>query len=398
MSLAPIALSPDIKHLRDEGYEVEVKNNYLLVHGVPYVNAQRQVLRGIAVTDLNVNAGVLDAPRDHQIWFQGEFPCRQSGTPIEAIRHTDAAQALWAEFQVQHRFSNKPEGSYPDYYSKMTGYIRILEHEARAIDPTATAQTFRPIPAAEEASVFVYEDSASSRADILAVTEKLSTGKVAIVGLGGTGSYVLDLVAKTPATEVHLFDGDLFLQHNAFRSPGAASIETIGNRLMKVDYYLEVYRAMRRGIIPHALYVTEENLDQLDGFDFVFICVDRGPVRKLIGEHLQGLGIPFVDVGMELLMVSGMECLVGTCRATMSTPTKLDAFQRHAPFFEDVTEDLYRKNIQVADMNALNAALAVQKWKQYCGFYHDAFQAHHLTYSVNAQSLTRDETGLKATG
>jgi hypothetical protein len=58
---------------------------------------------------------------------------------------------------------------------------------------------------------------------------------------------------------------------------------------------------------------------------------------------------------------------------------------------EDLSDDLYRKNIQVADMNALNAALAVNMWKKYCGFYQDLYQVHHTTYSINSQSLTRDE-------
>ena len=55
----------------------------------------------------------------------------------------------------------------------------------------------------------------------MAVTRKLSLKNVAIVGLGGTGSYVLDLVAKTPVRQIHLDDGDMFLQHNAFGSPSA---------------------------------------------------------------------------------------------------------------------------------------------------------------------------------
>ena len=70
-----------------------------------------------------------------------------------------------------------------------------------------------------EDSVFLYEDTASSHAlDIVAINAKLKPLRIVIVGLGGTGSYVLDFVAKTPVKEIHLFDGDTFLQHNAFRS------------------------------------------------------------------------------------------------------------------------------------------------------------------------------------
>lgn len=393
MSPKPIVLNPDIRRLLDEGYEVEARNGYLLVHAVPYVNAAREILRGIVVTDLNENVGELLPQKDHQVWFAGEYPCHHTGSPIEGIRHTSNRQPLWEGFEVQHRFSNKPleAGRYPDYYSKMKTYIDIISNEARAVDPSVTACTFKVIPPIEEGSVFKYRDSASSRADILALSEKLAMGKVAIVGLGGTGSYVLDLVAKTPIREIHLFDGDAFLQHNSFRAPGAAATEVLAAKLPKVTYYARVYDVMRHGIVSHAEYLFEENIEQLAGFDFVFLCVDKGAVRKLISEYLQTQQIPFVDVGMDLLMGPDAQNLIGTCRVTMSTPEKSDHFQKHAPLADDTADDLYRKNIQVADMNALNAALAVIKWKRFCGFYQDMFKVHQTTYSINSQSLTRDE-------
>lgn len=393
MSPKQAALNPDIKRLLDEGYEVDVGNGYLLVHAIPYVNAQRTVLTGTIVTDLNENVGELLPPKDHQVWFAGEFPCHHSGAPIEAIRNSSNSQPLWEGFDVQHRFSNKPQGlnKYADYYSKMKNYIDIISNEAKKINPDANPCTFRVIPPIEDNSVFKYHDSASSRADILAISAKLAMNRVAIVGLGGTGSYVLDLVAKTPVREIHLFDGDNFLQHNAFRAPGAASKEILGAKLPKVIYYTQIYEAMRHGIVPHGDDLVEENIGQLTGFDFVFLCVDKGPVRKLISEFLQAQQIPIIDVGMEIMMGPEAKSLIGTCRTTMSTPAKSDHFARHVPMMNDAADDLYRKNIQVADMNALNAALAVIKWKRFCGFYQDLYQVHHTTYSINSQSLTRDE-------
>lgn len=393
MSPKQIVLNPDIKRLLDKGYEVDVQNGYLLIRSVPYVNAQCRIQMGIVVTDLAENVGELLPPKDHQVWFAGEYPCHRTGAPIEPIRHSSEALTLWEGFTVQHRFSNKPYGAsnYPDYYSKMTAYIKIISGEANAIDPAADPHTFRVIPPHDEDSVFRYRDSASSRADILAVSEKLAMGRVAIIGLGGTGSYVLDLLAKTPVRELHLFDGDTFLQHNAFRAPGAASYETLDKKLLKVIYYQQAYDAMRKDIIPHDEYVTEENIEQLAGFDFVFLCLDKGPVRKLISEYLQAQGIPFIDVGMDLMMVNEDQSLIGTCRVTMSTPEHFAHFPKHVSMMDDAVDNLYRKNIQVADMNALNAAMAVIKWKQFCGFYQDNYRPLHTTYSVNSQSLTRDE-------
>lgn len=397
MSPKQIVLDPDVRRLQDEGYEVEVRDGHLLVHSVPYVNSQRAVLRGILVTDLNGNVGELGRPKDHQVWFQGEYPCQRSGSPVEALRHSSGNFHLWPGFEAQHRFSNKPPEGFPDYYSKMKSYISIISNEAGAIDPAATPCTFKVLLSTKEDSVFRYWDSASSRANILAVSAKLAVTRVAIIGLGGTGSYVLDLIAKAPVREIHLFDGDEFHQHNAFRSPGAASVESLEECLKKVAYYARIYDAMRTGVVPHPEYLSEENLDQLGGFDFVFLCVDKGPVRKLIGEYLQKQGTPFIDVGMEFHLVSEENTLFGTCRVTLCTPEKSDHFSRYAPQDDEDGNDLYRSNIQVADMNALNATLAVIRWKQCCGFYQDFVKVHHSTYSVNAHSLTRDEmTGAAA--
>jgi len=388
----PTVPNSDIRRLQDEGYEVEVHNGYLLVHSVPYVTSNLTIAHGIVVSDLNGTLEALGPPRDHQVWFAGEYPCHQTGRPLEALRHS-GGQPMWDGFDVQHRFSNKPEGGFKDYYTKMKSYISIIANEAKGLDPTVTPCTWRVIvPREDDNSVFKYFDSASSRANIIPVSEKLEMDKVAIIGLGGTGSYVLDLISKTRVKEIHLFDGDIFSQHNAFRSPGAATVEVLNQRIAKVDYYSQMYSAMRRGVIPHYVYIMEMNLEELSMFDFVFLCVDTGLSRKLISIYLRDKRIPFVDVGMDIQMIPEDCSLIGTCRATLATADKHDHFDQVAPQGDDTDGDLYRSNIQVADMNALNATLAVIKWKQFCRFYSDRFKVHHTTYSVDSHSLTRDAT------
>lgn len=54
-----------------------------------------------------------------------------------------------------------------------------------------------------------YLDAAAGWADV--ANQKLALGAVAIAALGGAGPYVLDLVAKTPVRDIHLFDGDSFV-------------------------------------------------------------------------------------------------------------------------------------------------------------------------------------------
>lgn len=392
MSEKLIGRSPDLKRLRDEGYEIEIRHGFLVVHSVPYVNAQQRIAFGKIVTDLTLNNDKTEKPADHQVWFAGDDPCNSDGSIISQIKHTTATTTLCEGVVVQQRFSCKPQGGYSDYHAKITRYVEIIQNQAKAIDPKVDARTFKPIVSSEEDSVFLYTDSASSRAGIANVTRKTAMGKVAIIGLGGSGGYVLDFTAKTHAREIHLFDGDDFLQHNAFRAPGAASLKGLEEKLRKVEYFARVYGEMRRGIVAHPEYVTDENVGELAGFDFVFICVDKPAVRKLLSEYLTTAGIPFVDTGMELELLEEEQCLIGTCRVTLSTREKSDHFSKHVSLVDEaVADDLYATNIQVADLNALCAVMAVIKWKKFCGFYQDCYGEHQSAYAINAHQLTRDE-------
>jgi len=395
MSTRLIARSPDLQRLRDEGYEVEVRSGFLIVRSVPYVTPGRTVARGVVVTDLALNDDITQTPRDHQVWFIGQHPCSAEGVPIAALGAQGCTQTLCEGVTVNLRFSAKRPDGYLDYHAKITQYVQILEHPACALQPddhTLTARTFLPIEATEEESVFHFTDSASSRAGIVRVSAKLAMNRVAIVGLGGSGSYILDLVAKTPVREIHLFDGDLFLQHSAFRAPGAASLDDLRGRRFKVEYYASIYSRMRRGVVPHPEFVDDKTIAHLAGFDFVFVCVDRPAARKLISDFLHAQSTPLVDVGMEMQLIDEAAHLIGTCRVTLSTPEKREHFSRHVSASGDAADDLYATNIQVADMNALNAALAVLKWKKFCDFYQDCYREHQSVYAINAHQLTRDET------
>ena len=137
------------------------------------------------------------------------------------------------------------------------------------------------------------------------ITGKLAVPQIAIVGLGGTGSYILDLIAKTPVHEIHLFDGDRYLQHNAFRAPGAPTIEDLRQRPMKVDYLAAKYSAMRRGIFPHAYRLEAPNVTELDEMTFVFLTIDEGPAKETIIDRLEMREVPFIDVGMGVYEVDG---------------------------------------------------------------------------------------------
>lgn len=397
MSSEPIVLDSGLQRLATEGYRVEVREQHILLHDVPYVTRNRSVDRGTLICTYLKSGDTVLPPDNHQVWWTGEYPCFANGLPIEQVRNEDNSRELFSGCLIQHRFSNKPDGvsSFADHYTKLVHYATLLQAQARVIDSTVDARGKSQVTEIEaQLTPFVYADSASARAEIQSTSSRLALRRVAIVGVGGTGAYILDQVAKTPVAEIHLFDGDTFLQHNAFRSPGAASEEEIAKIPNKADYFKHKYEAMHRGIVSHPYHVEIANIGELVEFDFVFVCVDRGAARRLLFDHLLAQLIQFIDVGMNLHLVQSTGKLLGTCRFTLCTPEQNSHATQYSPMGDDDQDAIYHQNIQIADMNALNAQLAVMRWKQYFGFYQDDFNAHNGTFSVNSMSLARDVLGL----
>lgn len=82
--------------------------------------------------------------------------------------------------------------------------------------------------------------------------------------------------------------------------------------------------------------------------------------------------------------------LWGTCRVTTSTPaTRAQALARIPKVDRD--DELYGSNIQIADLNCLNAVLAVLKWKRLSGFYLDDRTEFDCTFNVGLNQLTNEE-------
>jgi hypothetical protein len=394
MSPQLIARSDDLLRLREDGFHVEVRGAVLLVHDVPYVTPVKVVARGTLVTELELSGDATVQPANHVTYFVGEVPSTAAGNPLTSMIIGSQPTNV-GTVAVNHTFSKKPQTDgqrYRDYHHKITTYIALLSQHARDLDPDVTAQTFPVItPDENDDSPFEYIDTATTRAGITEIAQKLRTGPVAIVGLGGTGGYVLDQIAKTPVVGIHLYDGDRYVQHTAFRSPGAAAIDVLRTLPQKVDYYADVYSRMRKGIVPHDTFVTEDNVHELRDMVFVFLTLDDGPSRKMIVAKLEEFGVPFIDVGIGVERVD--DALLGLVRTTLSTPeARRHVHDNHrVPFRNPAGANDYRRNIQIADLNMLNAALAVIRWKKYVGFYTDLENEHHSVYMISGNSVINED-------
>lgn len=392
MSQRLVSLNADLSLLRAEGLDVFIgKSKHLFIRGVPYVTAAKQIKSGIIASVLDLAGETTIPPESHVLFFVGDPPCDEHGSVLPGVSQ-NTNQALGEGLVPNHQISRKPTagpnpGKYANYYEKIKTYIAIICSPAQAIDFTVTPYTHPVVvPDEEDDSVFNYLDTAATKAGIVAANRKLEGPKIAIVGAGGTGSYLLDFVAKTPVAEIHLFDHDVFLNHNAFRCPGAPSLDELGKKHMKVDYLAVVYSRMRQRVIPHNYFIDELTIGQLKEMNFVFICIDKGTSKRLIVDRLQEWGIPFIDVGMGIQLAED-NTLGGIVTVTTSTPNKRDHVGSRTAFADGEALNEYSQNVQISEVNALNAALAVIKWKKLCGYFDDVTKEHYCAYTIRSNQL-----------
>lgn len=384
MSAALFNRNSDLKRLWEEGFQMRVQDGNLVMLDVPYLNVKGEVKSGMIISSLLLSGDLTQKPEPHTVHFEGEFPCDANRVPL---KHISAGSHVPADLHAvaRHYLSTKPDANgYVDYYQKMTTYASIIAAPAAAIDSSVSARkVWQPLP--DEDSVFNYVENASGRAGIEKLADLLSQERVAIVGVGGTGSYVLDLVAKTPVKEIRLIDNDDFLQHNAFRAPGAPTVDQLRAVPKKVGYFQSIYSNMHRGISAHAVALDADSVHLLDGVTFAFLCMDAGQSKKIAVERLEELGVPFIDVGMGLELTDGT--LGGILRVTLSTSSQRQQAREKISFEERNGENIYASNIQVADLNCLNAAMAVIRWKRHLAFYRDFERELHGLYTIDGNSL-----------
>ena len=106
-------------------------------------------------------------------------------------------------------------------------------------------------------------------------------------------------------------------------------------------------------------------------------------------EGLEAAAIRYVDVGMGIEQAN--DSLTGIVRVTTGSPQQPIAERGRISFAEANQADIYDTNIQIAELNALNAALAVIKWKKLVGFYSDVTEEHNTLYTINDNLLHNDD-------
>ena len=142
----------------------------------------------------------------------------------------------------------------------MQTYLDAITAPALAAYPDATPLRGIEIKAAAQGSPLRFPDTMSARYHINDISSLLRGKKVAIIGLGGTGSYILDFIARTHLERIALFDDDKVHVHTIFRIPGFIP-RAIGG--LKVEALARQYGQWHAGLEPVPERITPENIERL---------------------------------------------------------------------------------------------------------------------------------------
>ena len=144
---------------------------------------------------------------------------------------------------------------------------------------------------------------------------------------------------------------------------------------------------MHRGITAIEEYLDEGNLDVLSGATFVFLASGNAVGKPVIMDWLEARDVPFIDVGIghrgDRRPTRGLLRSRPACKDTRAGAPTIPV---PAPERDD-----YGRNIQTADLNALNGLLAVIRWKRHTAIYPAVTSEGFTTYSLTANEIANED-------
>ena len=185
--------------------------------------------------------------------------------------------------------SEYPDGT--EYIGLSVVQVARLENElgipSRSIEIAALENGIVPKRYARNFKAFSLEDQA-----------RLLRSRVAVVGLGGLGGGVVEILARTGVGSLILIDGDIFDETNLNRQLlcsqdllGVSKAEAGARRVAGINGSVEV--------VVHRRFLTRRNAaDFLSGADAVVDCLDSVGARFAVEQAARKLKIPMISAAV----------------------------------------------------------------------------------------------------
>lgn len=123
--------------------------------------------------------------------------------------------------------------------------------------------------------------------------EKISKMNVAIIGIGGVGSFALEALVRSGIKNITIFDGDIIDISNLNRQI-IAHQENIGRS--KVSEAINRCKLINplENIVAFEEKISEDNVNKLDGFDYVIDACDDINAKIAMIRYCTSNGIKIV--------------------------------------------------------------------------------------------------------
>jgi len=144
---------------------------------------------------------------------------------------------------------------------------------------------------------------------------KLLRSTVAVIGLGGLGSNVLESLARMGMGRLILVDGDIFVDHNLNRQTLSTEANLNNSKVEAAKARVGIINSAVE-VISHDFEATQENLPLLlKGSDIVVDALDSITTRLMLQETARKLSVPMVHgaiggmIGQVMTILPGDEGL-----------------------------------------------------------------------------------------
>ena len=308
--------------------------------------------------------GALHAVRISPDESQDGLVYHADGTRIGS--HIGGDGQSWSDISIKKGSSGSPEDD--------VSPTDVIHRYAKQIVGAVSAAGYYTPASLAVPNPFKIPNTFEARSEIGPIQDRIRAQRIAIIGLGGTGAYVLDLMAKTPVVAIHLLDSDDLDWHNFMRAPGAPTAEEIESHrkepLCKVDYYHSKYASLREGIYPHAIRMDSPSkfaeFLSAHPIDYAFVCIDQltdsdSPRQDVVYAALSEATVPFIDSGVSLTLDNrAIRGVVTTSAYAGGSP----AWQGAIPNAKVQGDLPVYRNVQLPEVNAVAASLAVMEWRR----------------------------------
>ena len=354
------------------GWTIEARQNRISVTGVPYRKRDGGAGLCQVAVETQDDGLIMKAPEHGRASHAARLIGVSEGCAYQASGEP-VGNPLWTDGTSECVISIKlDEGEYVNAWHALFVYTARVAGE---VGREEREQIER---------VFEFEIAGEDSKDMRVWRDRARGQRIGIVGLGGVGLWILDLMSKTGVSEIMIWDGDEIEGRNLVRAPGWAGQDAIGKN--KAQFFGEHYRRMRKGITTYPEYwQPDEPTDVLGDLDFVFIAVDKTDTRTALCEKLERTGVPFIDVGMGIELRQGR--VEGSCQVFLSGEDP-GRWRIGIPTAEGEGGDEYYE-LQLADLGALNAALAVGTWRRYIGQYEAEAKDWLIRYWIENNDLLK---------